>query len=182
MTAVETSPWFVYPPAVDLANTVAPGAPDQLADARAAERFVAVERGRIPGVELVAQRLEDARAVRTTVRALLAARVAGDPLPATETAQVNAWSAAAPTHPVLDAGAARHVDGGRTPWDSFRAAVARSVIELAGDPESGVRVCPAPGCGMFYVRAHPRQEWCSPACGNRGRVARHAARSRRAPA
>src|SRR3712207_2054633 len=160
MTAVETSPWFVYPPAVDLANTVAPGGPDRLSDAEAAVGFVTVERGRIPGVEVLTERLDEVREVRATVRALLDARVAGEALPEAQVRRVNGWSAAAPTHPVLDAGEVRHVDGGRTAWDSFRAAVARSVIELAGDAGGGVRVCPAPGCGMFYVRTHPRQEWC----------------------
>jgi predicted RNA-binding Zn ribbon-like protein len=54
---------------------------------------------------------------------------------------------------------------------------------LAGDHEAGqLRACLAPGCVLYFVQDHPRREWCSPACGNRARVARHYARtqSRRA--
>jgi predicted RNA-binding Zn ribbon-like protein len=36
-----------------------------------------------------------------------------------------------------------------------------------------IRACPGNGCVLFYVKDHPRREWCSPACGNRTRVARH---------
>src|SRR5919109_564196 len=62
----------------------------------------------------------------------------------------------------------------------FEAAVARSAIELASRGEDRLSVCGAPSCGMLYLREHPRQVWCSKACGNRARVARHAARQRRA--
>ncbi|UTT51065.1 MULTISPECIES: CGNR zinc finger domain-containing protein [Rhodococcus] len=44
-----------------------------------------------------------------------------------------------------------------------------------------VRACPAPGCILFFVKSHPRREWCSPVCGNRARVARHARAGRTAP-
>ncbi|MEV8411642.1 CGNR zinc finger domain-containing protein, partial [Streptomyces niveus] len=30
----------------------------------------------------------------------------------------------------------------------------------------------------FFVRSHPRREWCSADCGNRARVARHYRRRR----
>lgn len=36
-----------------------------------------------------------------------------------------------------------------------------------------LKACPAPGCILFFEKGHPRREWCSPACGNRVRVARH---------
>jgi predicted RNA-binding Zn ribbon-like protein len=31
----------------------------------------------------------------------------------------------------------------------------------------------APGCVLLYVSDHPRRQWCSNACGNRARQARH---------
>lgn len=41
------------------------------------------------------------------------------------------------------------------------------------DRRMRLRACPAPGCILFFEKTHPRREWCSPACGNRVRVARH---------
>ncbi len=178
MPTVNVFPWFVYPPAVDLANTLAPGAPDLLADRAGVASFVRVERGRVPGVDVVAERPEDVIHVRDVVRHLFAARTRGEVPHAAHVALVNAWSASAPTYTVLTTDGVEHVDGGESGWASWRGAVARSAIELVGETDSGLRICDAPGCGMFYVRSHRRQEWCSPACGNRARVARHAARIR----
>lgn len=36
-----------------------------------------------------------------------------------------------------------------------------------------LRACLAPRCVLYFLRQHPRREWCSAACGNRARVARH---------
>ena len=182
MRSVDPSPWLVFPPAVDLANTVVPGVVDLLTTSEQLARFITAERGRVPGVEGAAGRLAEVRRVREPVRALLTAATAGEPLPEGDVEQVNAWSAASPTYPVLLDGVVHHRDAARNPFHAFRAAVARSAIELAGGhQEAGLLTCPAPGCGMFYLRAHPRQQWCSPACGNRARVARHSARGRWAP-
>ena len=38
---------------------------------------------------------------------------------------------------------------------------------------SALGVCEAPGCVRYVVRDRPRRGWCSAACGNRARVARH---------
>lgn len=38
--------------------------------------------------------------------------------------------------------------------------------------------CHAPGCVLYFVKSHPRREWCSEACGNRARAARHYRRTR----
>ena len=45
-----------------------------------------------------------------------------------------------------------------------------------------LRVCLAPGCVLYFLKDHPRREWCSTACGNRARAARHYARHGRASA
>ncbi|MBB4676851.1 hypothetical protein HNR67_002969 [Crossiella cryophila] len=51
---------------------------------------------------------------------------------------------------------------------------ARAAIEFLGSGERfGLRVCRGPRCVKYYLLAHPRQGWCSPACGNRARVSRH---------
>jgi predicted RNA-binding Zn ribbon-like protein len=54
------------------------------------------------------------------------------------------------------------------------AALARAAIELlAGDTREQLRACPAPRCVRYFVKEHPRQEWCKPSCGNRARVSRY---------
>ncbi|WP_433236869.1 CGNR zinc finger domain-containing protein [Streptosporangium sp. CA-135522] len=44
---------------------------------------------------------------------------------------------------------------------------------LNGSVEADLRACHAPGCVLFFVKDHHRREWCSAACGNRARAARH---------
>ncbi len=48
-----------------------------------------------------------------------------------------------------------------------------AVTMLTGPERESLRACQAPGCVLYFVKQHPRREWCSPACGNRVRVARH---------
>ncbi|MEU6738808.1 CGNR zinc finger domain-containing protein [Streptosporangium sandarakinum] len=55
-----------------------------------------------------------------------------------------------------------------------RAALASAAIAfLAGPRRELLRTCPAPRCVLYFVKEHARQEWCSVACGNRARAARH---------
>ena len=59
------------------------------------------------------------------------------------------------------------------------AAVAGEAIELLAEPAAGaLRACHAPHCVLYFVKTHPRREWCSEACGNRVRAARHYRRVR----
>jgi predicted RNA-binding Zn ribbon-like protein len=44
---------------------------------------------------------------------------------------------------------------------------------LAQPAPSELKACGGPGCVLYFVRNHPRREWCSAVCGNRARVARH---------
>ena len=58
-------------------------------------------------------------------------------------------------------------------------AVAADAIELfTGADSSPLRACQAPGCVLYFTKDHPRREWCSIACGNRARAARHYRRHR----
>ncbi|KIZ17157.1 CGNR zinc finger domain-containing protein [Streptomyces natalensis] len=58
--------------------------------------------------------------------------------------------------------------------DRLTAALARAVIAFLDGPERTLlRACAAPRCVRYFVKDHPRQEWCTPSCGNRARVARH---------
>jgi predicted RNA-binding Zn ribbon-like protein len=59
------------------------------------------------------------------------------------------------------------------------AACAASAIELLTGPDrDALRACGAPGCALLFLKDHPRRAWCSTACGNRARQARHYARTR----
>jgi predicted RNA-binding Zn ribbon-like protein len=61
------------------------------------------------------------------------------------------------------------------------AELARAALALLTDDLRGrLRLCRAPRCVLFFLAEHPRQQWCSPGCGNRARVARHQARQRAA--
>lgn len=53
------------------------------------------------------------------------------------------------------------------------AEVAHAAQQLLGANGSHLRACHAPGCVLYFVKTHPRREWCSVACGNRARAARH---------
>ncbi len=54
------------------------------------------------------------------------------------------------------------------------ATVAADAIDLVTNPaQSSLHACLAPGCVLYFVGDDPRREWCSPACGNRARAARH---------
>lgn len=44
---------------------------------------------------------------------------------------------------------------------------------LAQHAPHELKACGGPGCVLYFVRDHPRREWCSAGCGNRARVARH---------
>jgi predicted RNA-binding Zn ribbon-like protein len=173
-------PWLVFPPAVDLANTVMVGPAgdrDLLASDDQLEAWVGAERGRIAGVEAVSGRLAEVRDLRESVRALLHARARGERPPEGARRRINAISASVPVRATLTPdGRAVAEPHAPDPYALFEATVARSAIELADRDEQLLRVCEAPSCGMLFLRDHPRQVWCSQACGNRARVARHAAR------
>jgi len=52
------------------------------------------------------------------------------------------------------------------------ARLAGQAVDLFARP-SALGACEAPGCVRYFVRDHTRRGWCSAACGNRARVARH---------
>ncbi|TDB71592.1 ABATE domain-containing protein [Micromonospora sp. KC723] len=53
------------------------------------------------------------------------------------------------------------------------ATVAAEAIALLTAPDLILNACHAPGCVLYFIKDHPRREWCSTACGNRARAARH---------
>jgi len=95
-------------------------------------------------------------------------------------AVVNATLALDPRPPSLvHAGSGWHLV--TPPPAEVGQALARLAAEAAGlvaEPVPRLRACHGPGCVLFFVQDHPRRAWCSAACGNRARVARHYARRR----
>jgi predicted RNA-binding Zn ribbon-like protein len=66
-----------------------------------------------------------------------------------------------------------------SPARSALACLGHEAIELLTGPTAvNLRACNAPGCVLYFVKSHPRREWCSEACGNRARAARHYQRVR----
>ncbi|MGW2262196.1 CGNR zinc finger domain-containing protein [Streptomyces sp. NPDC001780] len=139
--------------------------------------------------------LADVRELRAAIRALFARAVRPEPpspadarrlMPSVEALRrVNAAAAAVPTVPRLDwpEGAVPAADSGpaRSVGEraALSAALARAAIAfLAGPDRDKLRACHAPRCVRYFLKEHPRQEWCRPACGNRARVARHHERHR----
>jgi predicted RNA-binding Zn ribbon-like protein len=164
--------------AVDLANTLRPGPGGATAD-RLADPVGLVGWLRATGgpEEVGAPELQ---ALRGHVRALLAATVAGRRLPRAAVTAVNRAAAAAPSVVQLEAGELV-VRAAASPAPAFLAEIAAAAIALVGGPgRDRLRRCDAPGCGRWFVASRPRQTWCSPACGNRARLARFHHRRRTA--
>jgi predicted RNA-binding Zn ribbon-like protein len=117
--------------------------------------------------------------------ALLRAAALGETPPHTAVDTVNAASAGAAVAPQVN----WPVDGRPRMWLSTQASpgghalgiLARAVIDLVTGPRRELlRICASPHCHEVYLATNPRRRWCSYACGNRVRVARHAARRREA--
>lgn len=132
--------------------------------------------------------LAAARALRDALR-VAAAHVTSDGRPAaTDPAadvaaaldRVNAIAAGLPApRLVLRAGRLeRATTGDPSPVATALAQIADQAIALLGEDAAPLRACRAPGCVRYFTKTHPRREWCSVACGNRVRAARHYQRSR----
>ena len=133
--------------------------------------------------------LAAARALRDAVRRI-AGHLTQDSRPAAASAmsdldaalgQVNAAAAELPS-PRLTLRDGR-LEAGPAPCSSAVTAglaqVARQAIDLLGGADGAqLFACYAHGCVLYFVKSHPRREWCSVACGNRVRAARHYQRVR----
>ncbi|MFF4351162.1 CGNR zinc finger domain-containing protein [Streptomyces sp. NPDC001530] len=127
------------------------------------------------------------RDLRAAVRALFAHAVRpGEPSPADAARllpvpqaveRLNAAAALAATVPVLvwtedaDPVVREKAASGAVP---LTAVLARAAMTFLASPDRHrLRACHAPRCVRYFIKEHPRQEWCTPSCGNRARVARH---------
>lgn len=124
-----------------------------------------------------------ARNLRDAVRRL-AAHVTGDdrrtaesPIASVEDAllTINAAASQRPIPQLRLSGAtlALSPESAVSPVVAGLADVAYEAQHLLGENGSSLRACHAPGCVLYFVKTHPRREWCSVACGNRARAARH---------
>jgi predicted RNA-binding Zn ribbon-like protein len=145
---------------------------DAVGAGRAGTRATAAEFG-------TALRLRDALrrlAAFVTAGAGQAAGPSGDDL-----RQLNTAAAGTPAPALTLRGGRleRGTQGHASPVATGLARVAGEAIGLlGGDDAARLRACHAPGCVLYFVKTHPRREWCSVACGNRVRAARHYQRVR----
>ncbi len=137
--------------------------------------------------------LELFRALRDALRCL-AALLTGDTRPAAASAttgiaqavahvndaaaQALSWPQLAYQEGQLHLATAGHA----TPTRRALSSVAHQSIDLlTSEDRVKLRACNAPGCVLYFVKDHPRREWCSAACGNRARAARHYQRHHKKP-
>jgi len=169
---------------VELLNTVwadRTGVHDALATSDQARAWLAAHVPEDPD----AVDVPDLRLLRDALRRL-AADLTGDPRPAHEGSTVPTRAAAVQVVDRLCATAptwsALVWEQGAPPRREPRSDAQAGRVALASLAEQGValvtgevelRACLAPGCVLYFVRDHPRREWCSAGCGNRARVARH---------
>ena len=128
----------------------------------------------------VSLRLAEFVALRDSLRELLEASIGGGPLPAAAVDRVNEASARVPRVLRLESDGPSEAPFPASATPLILARIAWSAIELVGGHDrTRLRRCGS--CGRYFVSTRPDRVWCSDACGNRARVARHHAR-RRAPA
>lgn len=125
----------------------------------------------------VTLRLPEFVALRDTLRGLFDASVSGASLPSSVVERLNDVSRRVPR--VLRLGP---VGSLQAPLAASRttlalARIAWSAVELLGGRDR-TRLRRCNGCGRYFLTTRPDRLWCSNACGNRIRVARHHARRR----
>lgn len=141
------------------------------------------------GAHATTAELARARALRDAVRRLAAhvtqdsrqaaASATTDPRAALDDVNAAAAELPAPLLALRDGHLEVGAPGGPSPVTTGLARVAVEAVGLLGGPDAArLRACYAPGCVLYFIRTHPRREWCSVACGNRVRAARHYQRVR----
>jgi predicted RNA-binding Zn ribbon-like protein len=122
--------------------------------------------------------------LRDAVRIVLRGAVEDEPGDVAALHVINAASRRAPCSPVAVLRASGAVEQrasyhGATRAEVVLAAFARDAIELVTGRRRGeLRRCGAPGCVLLFLGGASRRAWCSNACGNRARQARHYRRTR----
>lgn len=198
MNALTPAPTEFAPPVlgqalpVELMSTVwadRHGVHDSLATDAGAAAWLAGLGERLPArTVFTGQARQRVRELRDAVRRV-AAYVTGDPRERAVSSStdvdgaVEIINAAAARAPVIRALAVTK-DGdllarsrNESDEDAVLSSLAAAAIEFFGSGEAAnLSACLAPNCVLYFVKDHPRREWCSPTCGNRARAARHYAR------
>ncbi|WP_246266986.1 CGNR zinc finger domain-containing protein [Nonomuraea typhae] len=120
-----------------------------------------------------------ARELRDAIRNLAAAAVNETVPPVADVETLNRHVRAAPYWRELRWSGAPAASPGSAAAAAAAAlsAIAQDAVDLfTGAELANLRACRAPGCVLFFVKDHHRRQWCSDACGNRARAARHHAR------
>lgn len=193
MATSYTGPLRDEPLAIELHNTryaTSGGPVDAFADPEQARAWLDGIAPRLPDTrdipgDVVA--LSDLIALRDAIRAALNSALGDTPPDPSCIETINAASHRAPHSPRTDlrpdGTLGRSIDiHGASRAEVTLAAFARDAIDLLTGPRrADLRACGAPGCVLLFLKHHPRREWCSAACGNRARQARHYQRSRKRP-
>ncbi len=178
-----TMRWLGGPLCLDLANTLPLAHGDSPLDLIATEdqlsRWLVRQAYRIPVPPPGVARFHGFRRLRDALFQAFTATTSGQPVPREVVAALNSVSNRTPAQPrlLLLPDGPRVEYRGANPVDISLALVAASAVRLLGGGDvARVRRCPAPGCGLFFLADRSGQTWCTPACGNRARSARHYAR------
>ena len=164
------------PLAVELMNTIwadRTGTHDALATSELARGWLNAHADRLESV--TPPPLGQLRELRDAARTLAAGTLAGR---AAALKLVNAYVRAHWTELRWDGGLVAARRSAPASGSQLLATFAEAIVE-AFTSDYDVRACTAPGCVLFYARVRDRREWCSTACGNRARVARHYDRHRK---
>lgn len=180
------------PLAVRLMNTVwadRHGVHDSLTRARDVGDWLSATGLATRGVRASSKDLARFRDLRDALRRLAALTThdarpaAASPVPDADSAValLNAAAARSPATPrlVLRAGVLHPAETkSARSVDECLSVLAAGAMELLTHADGGLRACHAPGCVLYFRKHRPRREWCSAACGNRARAARHYRRHR----
>jgi predicted RNA-binding Zn ribbon-like protein len=128
--------------------------------------------------------LRGVRTLRSALRNVFVAVAAGGAPSSADVDLLNALNARAPQFARidwLDSSPRLTMVDVADPSTAVLARIARASVELLSGPDrEHISRCQAPGCVLFFLKEPRRRHWCSTACGNRARVARHYDRRRRA--
>jgi predicted RNA-binding Zn ribbon-like protein len=168
------------PLAIELHNTVYVAGGEAFDGLGEAAAWIDGLGGRLPDLRGAPPSAAELAALRDPMRSALRAAVDGTPQDPVVLAALNRAAARAPRSPALTPNAGATVDyHGATRADVVIATLAADAIDLLTGPHRhDIRACRAPGCVLLFLKDHPRREWCSNACGNRARQARHYRRHR----
>jgi predicted RNA-binding Zn ribbon-like protein len=141
-----------------------------------------------PGANASAQPVRPLRELRDALRRL-AVEATADPRPPATAPDLTLTQAVSTLNALAQARPELSWPAGGLPARSYQtygsaglavALIAVQGVELfTGPARELLRPCLAPNCLLFFAKDHGRREWCSPACGNRARVARHYRRHHR---